>query len=140
MTRYIILRENPLPQCPFARFADDSVVHCRTQVEAKLVLKAIAERLIECGLEMHPDKSKLVYCRDYKRKGSYPDNQFTFLGYSFRPRSAKSHKGTGVFIGFQPAVSPDALMAMRKKIRAYNIHRRTDLSLEQIEVVQFFRT
>lgn len=124
--------QRQFPQCPFARYADDSVVHCRTKSEAESVLKAIAERLIECDLEIHPDKSKLVYCSDDKRQGSYPDNEFTFLGYSFRPRPAKSRQGTRVFIGFQPAVSPSALKVMREKIRAYKIHRRTDLSLEQI--------
>ena len=72
------------PQCPFARYADDAVVHCRTQEQAKEVIQSIALRLAECGLTMHPEKSKIVYCKDSNRTKPYPHVNFTFLGFTFR--------------------------------------------------------
>jgi RNA-directed DNA polymerase len=78
------------PQCPFARYADDAVVHCRTQEQAKEVMQSIALRLAECGLTMHPEKSKIVYCKDSNRTKPYPHVNFTFLGFTFRPRKALS--------------------------------------------------
>lgn len=78
------------PQCPFARYADDAVVHCRSQKQAEEVMQFIALRLAECGLTMHPEKSKIVYCKDSNRTASYQHVQFTFLGFTFRPRKALS--------------------------------------------------
>jgi RNA-directed DNA polymerase len=72
------------PQCPFARYADDAVVHCRSQEQAQEVMQAIASRLAECGLTMHPEKSKIVYCKDRSRNQTYPNVTFTFLGFLFR--------------------------------------------------------
>jgi len=68
--------------CPFARYADDAVVHCRSQEQAEVVMQSIASRLGACGLTMHPEKSKIVYCKDSGRTGCYPHVQFTFLGFT----------------------------------------------------------
>ncbi len=73
------------PQCPFERYADDVVIHCRTKEQAQKVRDAIKQRLAECGLEMHPEKTKIVYCKSSNRKENYPIIQFDFLGYPFRP-------------------------------------------------------
>ena len=70
------------PQLPFERFADDAIVHCRTEVEAQEVRAALAARLWDCGLELHPEKTKIVYCKDDDRRGTYPNEKFDFLGYS----------------------------------------------------------
>ena len=78
------------PQLPFERFADDAIVHCRTEVEAEEVRAAIAGRLEDCGLELHPEKTKIVYCKDDDRRGTYPHEKFDFLGYTFRPRRSKN--------------------------------------------------
>jgi RNA-directed DNA polymerase len=78
------------PSCPFARYADDAVVHCRSKQQAEQIMRSIAERLAECGLTMHPEKSKIVYCQDSNRTESFPNVQFTFLGFTFRPRKANS--------------------------------------------------
>ena len=75
------------PTCPFARYADDAVVHCRNRKQAEEVMRSIALRLAECGLTMHPDKSKVVYCKDDKRTASYPHVHFTFLGFTFPPKA-----------------------------------------------------
>ena len=119
------------PQSPFARYADDAVVHCRTQAQAEDVMRSIASRLAECGLTMHPEKSKIVYCKDGKRTGTYPNVQFTFLGFTFRPRAASS-KYHRRFTGFLPAVSSDALKRMRQTVRGWRIHRWTSATLDDL--------
>jgi hypothetical protein len=73
------------PTCPFERYADDAVVHCKSEEEACLVLAALSERMAQVGLELHPDKTRIVYCKDADRKRSHEHEQFDFLGYTFRP-------------------------------------------------------
>nr|WP_236674424.1 group II intron reverse transcriptase/maturase [Paraburkholderia hospita] len=119
------------PQSPFARYADDAVVHCRSLAEAQSVMRAIATRLKECGLTMHPEKSKIVYCKDSNRTGAYPNVQFTFLGFTFRPRMALS-KHQRRFTSFLPAVSSEALKRMRQAVRSWRIHRRTSVTLAEL--------
>jgi RNA-directed DNA polymerase len=118
-------------QLPFARFADDAVVHCRSESEAQEVLAAIDERLKECKLRMHPLKSAVVYCKDSKRKKEYPRIQFTFLGFTFGPRSAWNRTGKR-FTGFLPAVSREALRRMMREMRGWKLHRQTPLSLQEL--------
>src|SRR5207244_4840517 len=99
------------PQVPFERYADDVIAHCTTEKEAQEMRKAIAERLQTCGLELHPEKTKIVYCKDDLRKRkNYPNETFDFLGYSFQPRRSKNRKGK-FFINFSPAVSNKAAKA-----------------------------
>jgi RNA-directed DNA polymerase len=120
------------PQCPFARYADDAVVHCRSQAQAEAVMRSIALRLEECGLTMHPEKSSIVYCKDSNRTGAYPKVQFTFLGFTFRPREALTNRYKQRFTSFLPAVSSTALKRMRQTVRDWRIHRRTSLTLENL--------
>jgi RNA-directed DNA polymerase len=117
------------PQCPFARYADDAVVHCRSQAEAEKLLTAIAGRLKECKLELHPEKSGIVYCKDSNRRGSYPRKQFTFLGFTFRPRRAQSREGK-LWTSFLPAVSAEAMQRMYRNIREWMIPRHTSVGLQ----------
>jgi len=116
-------------QLPFARYADDAVVHCRSHGQAEEVMRAIASRLEQCGLTMHPEKSKIVYCKDVNRTLVYPHVQFTFLGFTFRPREAMSRYNRR-FTSFLPAASNDALKRMRQTVRSWRIHRRTPATLE----------
>jgi RNA-directed DNA polymerase len=120
------------PQGPFARYADDAVVHCRSQAQAEAVMRSIALRLEECGLTIHPDKSSIVYCKDSNRTGAYSDVQFTFLGFTFRPREALNNRYHWRFTSFLPAVSSDALKRMRQTVRDWRIHRRTSATLEDL--------
>ncbi len=106
------------PDVPFERYADDGVVHCRTEAEAHLMMKAIGQRLAECGLELHPEKTKIVYCKDGQRRRNYPTVKFDFLGYSFQPRQAKSRRGN-LFMNFSPAVSAKAAKSIRSTIRSW---------------------
>lgn len=119
------------PQCPFARYADDAVVHCRSQQQAEAVMQSIASRLKECGLTMHPEKSKIVYCRHSRRTGTYPNVQFTFLGFTFRPRKALN-KQDRPFTSFLPGASDDALKRMRQTVRGWKLHRQTSAKLADL--------
>jgi RNA-directed DNA polymerase len=119
------------PSCPFARYADDAVVHCRSRRQAEQVMQAISARLAECGLAMHPEKSKIVYCQDSNRTESFPHVQFTFLGFTFRPRKAMS-KQHRVFTSFLPGVSAEAMKRMRQVVRGWRIPRQTPATLAEL--------
>ncbi len=119
------------PGVEFERYADDAVVHCRTERQARDVLAAIAARLANVGLRLHPDKTRIVYCKDDNRRGSNEHTAFTFLGYTFRPRVARNKNGQ-LFTSFLPAVSRDALTAMRQQVRRWRLHLRTGLSLNEL--------
>ena len=104
--------EKNYPTFPFARYADDAVCHCKTEWQAKQLLEVLNQRFSECGLELHPEKTRIVYCKDDDRRGNYPNHSFDFLGYTFRPRRSKNRHGK-LFINFTPAVSNKASQKMR---------------------------
>jgi RNA-directed DNA polymerase len=120
------------PELPWCRYADDGLVHCRVEHEAERVKAALQARLAECHLEMHPTKTRIVYCMDAKRRGKYPNIKFDFLGYCFRPRRVRNSRDNSLFCRFTPAVSPSALKSMRARIREFRFRRRTELSLADI--------
>ena len=105
----------------FARYADDVILHCNSKAHAEQTLKALRERMISNGLELHPAKTKIVYCRDYRRKGSYPEVKFDFLGYSFQPRSARSRKTGNLFLGYDCAISISSRKRIADKLENLNI-------------------
>jgi len=120
------------PDLPWCRYADDGLVHCRTEAEAASMKAALAARLAECQLEMHPDKTKIVYCKDGRRKGQYPNTKFDFLGYCFGQKAAKNRERNEVFVGFGPQVSAASLKAMRQRIRELKLRKRTHVRLADI--------
>jgi group II intron reverse transcriptase/maturase len=119
------------PTVEFERYADDAVVHCVTERQVRQVWAALTERLAELGLELHADKTKIVYCRDDRRRGSYAATSFTFLGYAFRGRAARSRNGK-MFTSFSPAISPEALKAKSQVVRGWRMHRYTAASLDEL--------
>jgi group II intron reverse transcriptase/maturase len=119
------------PANPFSRYADDAVAHCRSEAEAKQLLAAIEERLKDCKLELHPEKSGIVYCKDSNRREEYPKTSFTFLGYEFRPRSAQ-HRDGKVWTSFLPAISASAMKRIRQAIREWNLPRQTSVGLNEL--------
>jgi RNA-directed DNA polymerase len=119
------------PDCPFERYADDAVVHCVSRRRAEEVLAGIAARMGEVGLRLHPDKTRIVYCKDSNRRGEHEHISFTFLGFAFRPREARRKDGVR-FTAFLPAISPEAFKATGARLRELRIHRRTDLSLDAL--------
>jgi RNA-directed DNA polymerase len=120
------------PGIPFERYADDILVHCASQAQAAHLLVAIGDRLKQCGLDLHPTKCRIVYCKDDNRRGQHEHISFDFLGYTFRPRTAMSRWGK-YFVGFLPAMSPKAAKAIRATMRAWRLARRGNTSsLEEI--------
>ena len=120
------------PGCPFERYADDAVVHCKSRLRAEEVQAGIAARMKEVGLRLHPDKTRIVYCKDSSRRGEHEHTSFVFLGFAFRAREAINSKNGVHFTSFSPAISPEALKAKGADLRAMRIHRRTDLSLDDL--------
>ena len=116
------------PDLQFERYCDDGVVHCKTEKQAQFVRDAIAGRLAQCGLELHPDKTRIVYCKDADRRATYANERFDFLGYTFRPRLAKSKTGR-YFASFSPAASNDAVKEMGRELRSWRLNCRSDKSL-----------
>ena len=119
------------PQVVFERFADDVIVHCRTEREALAMRKAIAERLQNCGLELHPEKTKIVYCKDDDRRRNHLNEKFAFLGYTFRARSSMNRKGKR-FVNFSPAISAKAAQAIRTEVRSWRLPQRSDQAIEDL--------
>lgn len=119
------------PNIPFERYADDGICHCKSEEQAVWLKRALEERMSECKLELHPDKTKIVYCRDADRRERYPNEAFDFLGYTFRPRLSKNRWGK-FFVNFSPAVSNKALKKIRQTIREWKLHLRSDRSLEDL--------
>jgi RNA-directed DNA polymerase len=124
------MRKN-CPHIPFERFADDVVCHCTSEAQAIWLKVEIEQRFAECRLELHPQKTKIVYCKDDDRRRSYTHEQFDFLGFTFRPRRSKNRNGK-YFINFSPAVSNKATKSIRKTMREWRLYRRSDKSLEDL--------
>ena len=124
-----ISREHP--GCPFERYADDVVIHCSSLQEAQKVKAAVEARLRQCKLEAHPDKTRIVYCRDGNRKQDHEHDQFDFLGYGFQSRQVRNGQGE-VFYSFSPAVSAKATKAIVAGVRGWGIHQMSDKELEEL--------
>jgi RNA-directed DNA polymerase len=119
------------PKCPFERYADDAVIHCKTEAEAQELKMGLSKRLEECGLQMHPEKTKIVYCKDDNRKGGHPNTKFDFLGYGFQSRGAKNKKGE-MFVSYLPAISDKARKSIREKIRECKTLQETNSEMPEI--------
>jgi len=120
------------PAVKFERFADDAVIHCVSERQAREVRDAVARRLADVGLELHPDKTRIVYCKDSNRYESYEEVSFTFCGYMFRPRRAYNQRRQVTFTSFLPAVSPEKLTAMSRRVASWRLHRRKNLDLNDL--------
>ena len=116
---------------PLERYADEAIVPGRTERAAQGVRAALAARLKEWGLELHPEKTKVVYAKEDDRRRTYPNEKYDFLGYTFRSRRSKNRQGK-FFINFSPAVSDQAVKAIRAEIRSWNLHSRSDKRIEDL--------
>ena len=120
------------PNNLWARYADDAVIHCNSKEEAEALLEALKQRLKEVGLEIHPEKTHIIYCKDDNRKDNYPHkNSFDFLGYTFRTRQVKTKQGK-YFVTFTPAVSNKAIKAMKQAIRNWKLQFKTNKEIEDL--------
>lgn len=124
-------RQHHYPHYPFERYADAGRAHGQTEAEALALKAALVARFAECGLELHPAKTRSIYCKDAGRQGEYEHTKFDFLGYTFRARRSKNRWGK-YFINFSPAVSNSAGKAMRQKTRSWGLQERSDKSLEDL--------
>jgi len=117
-----------IPGVPFCRYADDGLLHCRSRYQAEYVMRCISERFRQCGLEIHPDKSSIVYCKDVNRTEDYSRISFDFLGYTFRPRRCVNPQGQ-VHANFLPAISRDSMKEINRRIHGLHIQLRSDKTL-----------
>ena len=122
------------PHIPFERYADDAICHCKSADEAQALWKALADRFAACKLVLHPEKTKIVYCKDAKRRGDFPNISFDFLGFAFRARKTMWGKGEERIFAhsFQPAASPKALTSISQTIRRWTLHHRSDKALQEL--------
>jgi len=123
------------PEAPWCRYADDGLVHCQTEQKAQRILAELKNRFEACNLELHPTKTKIVYCKDGRRKGQYDQTEFDFLGYTFRRRLVRNSKRNKLFVSFTPAVSKSASKSMRAETRKEGLRNRTELGLHDIAKV-----
>jgi RNA-directed DNA polymerase len=120
------------PDCKFERYADDAIVHCGSQKGAEEVKDQLEARMLDCGLELHLEKTKIVYCKDSNRRGDYPNISFDFLGYSFKPRMAQNSKRKVWFTDWLPAVSSKSMKAMTEKLKSMGIFHASGCTLQQL--------
>lgn len=123
--------EREFPTVQFERYADDAVLHCVTERQARQVLAALHERMAQVGLRLHPGKTRIVYCKDGRRRDSYDHTSFTFLGFTFRGREARAKDGRS-FLSFLPAISKDALKKISGVVRSWRLHRRVNLTFAEL--------
>ena len=119
------------PDIPFERFADDVLCHCDSERQAQELKEQLEQRLAECGLELHPSKTRIVYCKDDDRRGHYPNEKFDFLGYTFRARRSKNRWGK-YFVNFSPGVSNTATKAIRQRLRDWQFGCRIDKWIDDL--------
>ena len=119
------------PFIPFERYADDILCHCRSETQTRELWTVLEQRFAACGLRLHPDKTTIVYCKDEDRRGQYPNEQFDFLGYTFRPRRSKNRWGK-YFVNFSPGISNTAAKAIRQTIRDWQLDCRIDKKVDDL--------
>ncbi len=119
------------PGVAFERYVDDAVVHCVSESQARMVLAAIAERMEQVGLRLHPDKTRIVYCQDGRRRASYEHTEFTYLGFTFRQRRARAKSGRQ-FNSFLPAISKNALKKINAEVQSWRLYNRTGQDLADV--------
>lgn len=120
-----------LPRVPFCRYADEGLLHCKSRRQAEYVMSRVSERLRTCGLEIHPDKSSIVYCKDANREEDYPRIRFDFLGYTFRPRRCVDKRGR-VHPNFLPAISPSSKKEINRRIRSWHVQLKNEKELSDL--------
>jgi RNA-directed DNA polymerase len=120
------------PQISFVRYADDIIVHCNSEEESKEVLEAIRGRITNCELSLHPDKTKIVYCKTANRKKTFKTVKFDFLGFSFQPRPLMSSRTKKLFLSYDCAISRTKELKIAEELKESMFHQWTGSTLEEI--------
>ena len=123
--------ERNYPMAPFARYADDAVIHCKSEKQAKEIKEALTLRMKQCKLELHPDKTRIIYCKDKDRTKDYPITQFDFLGYTYRAVYIKCRDGK-LRNNFIASASQKACKSLRNKIKEMELHKMTGSNINII--------
>ena len=113
------------PTIPFERYADDTICHCVSEKQAQFLKAVLMKRFEECGLKLNEEKTKIVYCKDSNRRGNSEHTSFDFLGFTFRPRSARNRKTGQNFTAFLPAISKKSMKRIKEAVRAWKLNRKT---------------
>lgn len=124
--------EMNFPPLKWCRYADDALVHCKTYKQAEYLMMKLDKRLKECGLELHPLKTKIIYCKSSKLPDTYKETSFDFLGFKFMPRRSVNKTTGKVFTSFMPAISPSAISSIKVEIRRWKLWRKANISLEDL--------
>jgi len=119
------------PTITFERYADDVVVHCDSKEDAVRIKAEISKRMQDCGLELHPEKTKIVFCKDDNRAGRFTLQNFDFLGFCFRPRLSRNRRGK-FFVNFSPGIANKSKKKIFAEVRKWGLHKRSDLSIEAL--------
>jgi RNA-directed DNA polymerase len=127
-----IWMQRTFPRIGFERYCDDVVVHCASEEQARFILTKIVERLAGCRLDVNLEKTRIVYCKDDRRGGSHEHERFDLLGYTFGPRRCKSRKTGEYFVGFNPAISDKARLAIGQRLRRWRLHLRSSQTLDDL--------
>jgi RNA-directed DNA polymerase len=127
------------PTVQFERFADNLVIHCVSERQASDVRRALARRLVEVGLELHPEKTRIVYCKNSKRGGTYEHVSFRFCGYAFPPQKAKNNSQGDTPMGLPPAVSPGKLSEMGRRVASWRLRRRVNRTVDDLAMRRKYR-
>ncbi|WP_340102780.1 group II intron reverse transcriptase/maturase [Rhodohalobacter sp. 8-1] len=109
------------PTIPFERYADDIVVHTRSKAQAEFIKVRITARMEECNLQLHPEKTHIVYCKDRRRRETQSQTSFDFLGYTFRPRICNTEQGWQLL--YVPSMSRKAKVSVTEKLKQLNLHK-----------------
>jgi len=120
------------PENKWCRYADDGLIHCKTEESAQKLLSELKIRMLECKLEVHPKKTKIIYCKDSSRKKDYPNTKFEFLGYEFRRRLVKNNKRNSLFVSFTPSISNSSLKSIKQKLKGLRVRKLYYLELQDV--------
>lgn len=125
--------EKHYPELSFVRYADDVILHCRTEKEAEEILTSVGDRMRQCNLRLNDEKTKIVYCQDYRREKKHYRKKFDFLGFSFQPRSIKSNRQEGgMFVGYDCAISSSSRKRITEEIKRTSFHKWSDVPIEEL--------
>ena len=110
--------EKEHPEKPFERYADDIVVHCKTEKQAKFVKAMIEKRMKSCKLELHPVKTKIIHLRG-ESESKYP-RSLDFLGFSLRLQMVETKVGKKLMPTV--VISQKSKNSIYAKLRSLKIH------------------
>jgi RNA-directed DNA polymerase len=128
--------ERNYPTVSFVRYADDVVIHCNSKEEAEQVLERVRERLQEVKLSIKESKTRIAYCKDYRRRQDHDTVKFDFLGFSFQPLPMPSKRKPGShYTGYGGKISGSSEEKITDAIKKERLLSNTTIDLALISRV-----